>query len=68
MQGFGKIALMFGLLGDLMAYFIIPVQFSRKRTSGELHEVFKFFKFSKVPVNRALVSGTRWLVFQVFQP
>jgi hypothetical protein len=27
MQGFGKIALMFGLLGGLMAYFIVPVQF-----------------------------------------
>jgi hypothetical protein len=32
MKGFGKIALMFGLLGGLMAYFIVPVQFSRKRT------------------------------------
>jgi hypothetical protein len=32
MKGFAKIALMFGLLGGLMAYFIIPVQFSRKRT------------------------------------
>ena len=32
MKGFGKIALMFALLGGLMAYFIIPVQFSRKRT------------------------------------
>jgi len=32
MKGFGKIALTFGLLGGLMAYFIIPVQFSRKRT------------------------------------
>src|SRR5262245_55049352 len=32
MKGFGKIALMFGLLGGLMACFIIPVQFSRKRT------------------------------------
>ena len=31
MKSFGKIALMFGLLGGLMAYFIIPVQFSRKR-------------------------------------
>ena len=31
MKGFGKIALMFGLLGGLMACFIIPVQFSRKR-------------------------------------
>jgi hypothetical protein len=28
---FGKIGLVFGLLGGLMAYFIIPVQFSRKR-------------------------------------
>src|SRR5262245_35437066 len=32
MKSFGKLALMFGLLGGLMAYFIIPVQFSRKRT------------------------------------
>jgi len=32
MQGFGKIALVFGLLGGLMAYFIVPMQFSRKRT------------------------------------
>jgi hypothetical protein len=31
MKGFGKIALMFGLLGAIMAYFIIPLQFSRKR-------------------------------------
>ena len=31
MKGFGKVALVFGLLGGLMAYFIIPVQFSRKR-------------------------------------
>jgi hypothetical protein len=31
MKGFGKIALMFGLLGGLMACFIIPVQFSRTR-------------------------------------
>jgi hypothetical protein len=31
MKGFGRIALTFGLLGGLMAYFIIPVQFSRKR-------------------------------------
>jgi hypothetical protein len=31
MKGFAKTALMFGLLGGLMAYFIIPVQFSRKR-------------------------------------
>jgi hypothetical protein len=32
MKGAAKIALTFGLLGGLMAYFIIPVQFSRKRT------------------------------------
>jgi hypothetical protein len=32
MKGFSKIALLFGLLGGLMAYFILPVQFSRKRT------------------------------------
>jgi hypothetical protein len=31
MKGLGRIALTFGLLGGLMAYFIIPVQFSRKR-------------------------------------
>ena len=31
MKRFGKIGLVFGLLGGLMAYFIIPVQFSRKR-------------------------------------
>jgi hypothetical protein len=31
MKGFVKIALIFGLLGGLMAYFIVPVQFSRKR-------------------------------------
>jgi hypothetical protein len=31
MKGFGKIALVFSLVGGLMAYFIIPVQFSRKR-------------------------------------
>ena len=31
MKGFGKIALVFDLVGRLMAYFIIPVQFSRKR-------------------------------------
>src|SRR5262245_28769226 len=30
-KGFAKIALMIGLLGGLMACFIIPVQFSRKR-------------------------------------
>jgi len=32
MKGFGKIALLFGLLGGLMAYFIIPLHFSRKRS------------------------------------
>ena len=32
MKGFGKIALVFSLLGGLMAYFIIPVQFGRKRS------------------------------------
>ena len=31
MRGFGKIVLMFGLLGAVMAYFIVPVQFSRNR-------------------------------------
>jgi len=31
MKGFGKIALVFSLLGGLMAHFIVPVQFSRKR-------------------------------------
>jgi hypothetical protein len=31
MKGFGKIALVFGLLAGVMAYFIVPVQFSRKR-------------------------------------
>ena len=31
LKGFGKIALMFGLLGGLMACLIIPVQLSRKR-------------------------------------
>jgi hypothetical protein len=31
MKGFSKIALLFGLLGGLMAYFILPVQSSRKR-------------------------------------
>jgi hypothetical protein len=31
MRGFAKIAFMFGLLGGLIAYFIVPVQFSRKR-------------------------------------
>jgi hypothetical protein len=31
MRGFAKIALMFGLLTGLMAYVIIPVQFSRTR-------------------------------------
>jgi hypothetical protein len=31
MKGFGKIALLFGLLGGLMAYFIVPLHFSRKR-------------------------------------
>jgi hypothetical protein len=31
MKGFGRIALLFGVLGGLMAYFIVPVQFSRKR-------------------------------------
>ena len=31
MKGFGKIALVFSLVGGLMAYFIIPVQFTRKR-------------------------------------
>ena len=31
MKGFGKIALVFSLVGGLMTYFIIPVQFSRKR-------------------------------------
>ena len=33
MKGFGKIALVFSLLGGLMAYFIIPVQFGRKRAA-----------------------------------
>jgi hypothetical protein len=28
MKGFGKIALVFSLVGGLMAYFIIPVQFT----------------------------------------
>jgi hypothetical protein len=32
MKRFGKIALMFSVLGGLMAHFIIPVQSSRKRT------------------------------------
>ena len=32
MKGFDKIALLFGLLGGLMAYFIIPLHFSRKRS------------------------------------
>jgi hypothetical protein len=32
MKRFGKIALMFSVLGGLVAYFIIPVQSSRKRT------------------------------------
>ena len=32
MKGFGKIALLFGLLGGLMAYLIIPLHFSRKRS------------------------------------
>ena len=32
MKGFGKIALLFSLLGGLMAYFIIPLHFSRKRS------------------------------------
>jgi hypothetical protein len=46
MKGFGKIALLFGLLGGLMAYFILPVQFSRKRAlspteKGGLHPVPK---------------------------
>jgi hypothetical protein len=31
MKSFGKIALVFGLLGGLMAYFIIPVQSTRSR-------------------------------------
>jgi len=31
MKGFGKIALMFGLLSGLIAYVIIPMQFSRAR-------------------------------------
>jgi hypothetical protein len=31
MKGFGKIAILFGLLGGVMAYFIIPVQFTRSR-------------------------------------
>jgi hypothetical protein len=31
MKGFGKIALVFSLLGGLMAYFIVPVQFGRKQ-------------------------------------
>src|SRR5262249_2323319 len=32
MKGFGKIALLFGLLSGLMAYFIIPLHFSQKRS------------------------------------
>jgi hypothetical protein len=31
MKGFGKIALLVGLLGGVMAYFIIPVQSTRSR-------------------------------------
>jgi hypothetical protein len=31
MKGFGKIAILFGLLGGVMAYFIFPVQFTRSR-------------------------------------
>src|SRR5436189_39465 len=31
MKGFAKIALTFALLAGMMAYFIVPVQFSRKR-------------------------------------
>ena len=31
MRSFSKIALLFGLLGGLMVYFILPVQSSRKR-------------------------------------
>src|SRR5262249_49787859 len=33
MKGFGKIALLFGLLGGLMSYFIIPLHFSRDATT-----------------------------------
>jgi hypothetical protein len=31
MKSFGKIAILFRLLGGVMAYFIIPVQFTRSR-------------------------------------
>jgi hypothetical protein len=31
MKSFGKIAILFGLVGGVMAYFIIPVQFTRSR-------------------------------------
>jgi hypothetical protein len=31
MKSFGKIAILFGLLGGVMAYFIIPVQFTLAR-------------------------------------
>ena len=36
MKAFGKIALLFGLLGGLMAYLIIPLHFSRKRSYRQL--------------------------------
>jgi hypothetical protein len=36
MKGFGKIALLSGLLGGLMAYFIIPMHFSRKPAYRQL--------------------------------
>jgi hypothetical protein len=38
MKGFGKIALMFGLLGALMACVIIPVQLSRKRALSPIEK------------------------------
>jgi hypothetical protein len=49
MKGFCKIALLFGLLGGLMAYFILPVQFSRKRAlspteNGEYALTVNYYK------------------------
>jgi hypothetical protein len=38
MKGFTKIALMFGLLSGMMAYFIVPVQFSRKRALSSIEK------------------------------
>ena len=59
MKGFGKIAILFGLLGGVMAYFIFPVQFTRSRalSPGQADVV--------PPHRRALVPPLKTLTLEI---